>query len=37
MMIITEKQSVVIIKMRKLMVGLGGMGNSWGGCDGYFG
>ena len=28
-MIITEEQSVVIIKLRKQMVGLGGMGNSW--------
>ena len=30
MMIITEEQRVVIIKLRKYMVGLGDMGNSWG-------
>ena len=36
MMIIAEKQSVVIIKLGKWVVGLRGMGNSWGGCGGYF-
>ena len=29
MVIIIEEQSVDIIKLRKLIVGLGGMGNSW--------